>query len=296
MLKRLFYLVGINIAILITINILIVIAQRVFGIVIEPSSYTGLIIFGIVFGFGGAIVNLMISRWSAKKLYKIQLFDESIGNEKLKVVYRTVQEIAYNHKITIPEVGVYEAGEVNAFATWASKNKSLVAVSSGLIETMTSDEIQGVVGHEMSHILNGDMVTSTLLQWSLNAFTIIAARIVGGLVDGAINRNSESSGWGIGYYIIVNILNVVFGALAGLVLMAHSREREYKADLGGARYTSRDKMLSWLRKLSQIAGNPVPQDGFATMKFAGGAKLAALFSSHPPIEKRIAALENNFSL
>ena len=117
MFKRLFYLVGINIAILITINILIVIAQRVFGIVIEPSSYTGLIIFGIVFGFGGAIVNLLISRWSAKRLYKIQLFDESIGSEKLKVVYRTVQEIAYNHKITIPEVGVYEAAEVNAFAT-----------------------------------------------------------------------------------------------------------------------------------------------------------------------------------
>ena len=296
MFKRLFYLVGINIAILITINILIVIAQRVFGIVIEPSSYTGLIIFGIVFGFGGAIVNLLISRWSAKRLYKIQLFDESIGSEKLKVVYRTVQEIAYNHKITIPEVGVYEAAEVNAFATWASKNKSLVAVSSWLIETMTSDEIHGVVGHEMSHILNGDMVTSTLLQWSLNAFTIIAARIVGGIVDGAINRNSESSGWGIWYYLIVNILNVVFGALAGLILMAHSRAREYKADLGGARYTSREKMLSGLRKLSQIAGNPVPQDGFATMKFAGGGKLAVLFSSHPPIEKRISALENDHSL
>lgn len=164
MLKRLFYLVGINIAILITINILMFLAERFFGINIAPDTYSGLILFGIVFGFGGALINLLISRWSAKRLYKIQLFDETIGNEKLKVVYRTVQEIAFSNKITIPEVGVYESGEVNAFATGATKNKSLVAVSSGLVQVMTPDEIQGVIGHEMTHILNGDMVTTTLLQ------------------------------------------------------------------------------------------------------------------------------------
>lgn len=271
-------------------------AERFFGINIAPDTYSGLILFGIVFGFGGALINLLISRWSAKRLYKIQLFDETIGNEKLKVVYRTVQEIAFSNKITIPEVGVYESGEVNAFATGATKNKSLVAVSSGLVQVMTPDEIQGVIGHEMTHILNGDMVTTTLLQWSLNAFTIIAARIVGGLIDGAINKNSNSSGGGIGYYLIVNLLNIVFGSLAGLILMAHSRSREYKADEGGAKYTSKDKMLAWLHKLAQISGNPVPQDGFAAMKFGGGSGLARLRSSHPPIQERIEALENNFSV
>ena len=253
-----------------------------------------MIVFGVIFGFGGAFINLLISRWSAKRLYKIQLFDETIGNPKLKLVYRTVQEIAYNNKITIPEVGVYEAGEVNAFATGASKNKSLVAVSSGLIEVMNPDEIQGVVGHEMAHILNGDMVTSTLLQGTLNAFTIVAARIVGGIIDKAINKDSE--GHGIAYYLIVSVLDVVFGMLAGLVLMAHSRNREYKADEGGARYTSRQDMIAGLRKLAQISGNPVPQDGFATMKFSGGKRFAERFSTHPPLEKRIAALENNMSL
>lgn len=155
-----------------------------------------------------------------------------------------MQEIAFNNKITIPEVGVYDSGEVNAFATGATKNKSLVAISSGLVQVMSPDEIQGVIGHEMTHILNGDMVTTTLLQGSLNAFTIIAARIVGGLIDGAINKNSSSSGGGIGYYLIVNLLNIVFGSLAGLILMAHSRSREYKADEGGAKYTSKDKMLA----------------------------------------------------
>ena len=294
MFKRLFFLFGINIAIIVTINILIFIAERVFGVTITPSSYTWLIVFGVIFGFGGAFINLLISRWSAKRLYKIQLFDETIGNPKLKLVYRTVQEIAYNNKITIPEVGVYEAGEVNAFATGASKNKSLVAVSSGLIEVMNPDEIQGVVGHEMAHILNGDMVTSTLLQGTLNAFTIVAARIVGGIIDKAINKDSE--GHGIAYYLIVSVLDVVFGMLAGLVLMAHSRAREYKADVGGAQYTSKHDMIAGLKKLALISGNPVPHDGFATMKFSGGSSLAELWSSHPPLEKRIVALENNVSL
>lgn len=147
-----------------------------------------MIVFGVIFGFGGAFINLLISRWSAKRLYNIQLFDSSIGDAKLRLVYTTVEQIAFNHKITMPEVGVYEAGEVNAFATGASKNKSLVAVSSGLIEMMSPDEIQGVVGHEMAHILNGDMVTSTLLQGSLNTFTIVAARVLGGIIDAAISK------------------------------------------------------------------------------------------------------------
>lgn len=294
MLKRLFFLFGINIAIIITINILIFLAESLFGVTITPNTYESLILFGIVFGFGGAIINLLISRWTAKRVYNIQLFDESVSDWKLRDVYRTVQDIALRNNITIPEVGYYESGEVNAFATWASKNQSLVAVSSGLIEVMTSDEIEGVVGHEMAHILNGDMVTSTLLQWSLNAFTIVAARIIGGIIDRFISKDSEG-GW-IWYYLIVSVLDIIFGILAGLVLMAHSRHREYKADEGGAKFTSKRSMISWLKKLSQIIENPVPKDGFATMKFGWDTRFAEWFSTHPPLEKRIEALENNSSL
>lgn len=190
----------------------------------------------------------------------------------------------------MPEVGYYESGEVNAFATWASKNNSLVAVSTGLLKVMNDDEVQGVIWHEMTHILNGDMVTSTLLQWSLNTFTIIIARILGTIIDGALRNNNERWGW-FGYYIIVNILQTIFWALAGLVLMAHSRQREYKADAGSVQFLWKSDMLAALRKLATISENPVPADGFATSKLSGLSWRSELRSSHPPIEKRIAAIE-----
>ncbi len=294
MFKRLLYLIGINIAIIITINILMFAIERIFGISISSSlwNYQSLIIFSAVIGFGWALVNLMISKRSAKRLYNIHIIDTTEHNPKLKLVYNTVQEIAFNHKITMPEVGYYEQGEVNAFATGANKNNSLVAVSTGLLEVMNDDEIQGVIWHEMAHILNGDMVTSTLLQWSLNTFTILVARIIGWIIDGALRNNNER-GWGISYYLIVSGLDIIFGALAGLVLMAHSRSREYKADAGSARFLTKQKMLASLRKLWQIRENPVPHDGLATLKFSGPLSWSELRSSHPPLEKRIASLENN---
>jgi heat shock protein HtpX len=293
MLKRIFYLIGINIAIIITFNILIFVIERVFGIVITPAlgNYQWLILFAAVFGFGGALTNLMISKRSAKRLYNIQLIDSSIGDKKLRLVYATVEEIAFNHKIEMPEVGYYESGEVNAFATGASKNSSLVAVSTGLFEVMNDAEIKGVIWHEMAHILNGDMVTSTLLQWSLNTFTIVIARIVWGVIDGALRSNDNERGWWFSYYIIVSLLDVVFGMLAGLVLMAHSRQREYKADAGSVSFLTKHDMLSALRKLANIKENPVPSDALLTSKFSGGSSRAELWSSHPPIEKRISAVE-----
>lgn len=243
-----------------------------------------------VMGFGGALVNLFISKRSAKRLYNIQLIDNTINDHKLRIVYSTIQDIAYTSKIEMPEVWYYESGEFNAFATGASKNSSMIAVSTWLLEAMNDHEIQGVIWHEMTHILNGDMVTSTLLQWSLNTFTIVIARIVWWIIDWAMRGNNERGG-GFWYYIIVNILQIVFWTLAGLVLMAHSRQREYKADAGSVDLLGKSDMLSALRRLSTITENPVPSDWFVTSKLSGGSSRAELWSSHPPIEKRIAAVE-----
>ncbi len=294
MLRRLFYLIWINIAIIITVNILIFAIERLFGVSISASfgNYQSLIVFSAVFWFWWALVNLMISKRSAKRLYRIQLIKSSEHDDKLRLVYNTVQEIAFNHKITMPEVWYYEQGEVNAFATGANKNNSLVAVSTGLLEVMSNDEIQGVIWHEMTHILNGDMVTSTLLQWSLNTFTILIARIIGGILDGALRNNNERWWW-ISYYLIVSWLDIIFWALAWLVLMAHSRSREYKADAGSAREVSKQKMLASLHKLQKITNNPVPHDGLATFKFSGATSWAELRSSHPSLDKRIKALKNS---
>ncbi len=292
MFKRFFYLIGINIAIIITINVLIFVIERVFGISIAPmmGNYQWLIIWAAMLWFGGALVNLMISKRSAKRMYGIQLIDGSVSDRKLQLVYRTVEEIAYNHQIKIPEVGYYDSGEVNAFATGASKDKSLVAVSTGLLEVMNDDEIQGVVWHEMAHILNGDMVTSTLLRWALNTFTIFVARVLWAVIDKTLKGNNERGG-GMVYLLIVNVLDVVFGMLAGLVLMAHSRSREYKADAGSASYLSKAKMIAALKKLWNIVDNPVPDDAYATLKFGWKRAFAELWSTHPPLHKRIEHLE-----
>lgn len=297
MFKRRIYLIGINIAIIIMLNLVIFVIERVFGISITASMwwYGPLLVFAAVLWFGWAMINLLISKRSAKRLYNIQIIDGSVSDHKLRLVYTTVQEISYNHHIKIPEVGVYESGEVNAFATGASKNNSLVAVSTWLLEAMNDDEIQGVVGHEMAHILNGDMVTSTLLRWALNTFTIFIARIVATIINNAM-RNNDERWWGFMYYVIVNILDILFGILAWLVLMAHSRHREYKADAGSARYLSREKMIAALKKLWNIVDNPIPDDGMATLKFGGKRAFAELRSTHPPLNKRIAALENSLHL
>ena len=191
----------------------------------------------------------------------------------------------------MPEVWYYDSGEVNAFATGASKNNSLVAVSTELLEIMNDAEIKGVIWHEMAHIINGDMVTSTLLQWSLNTFTIVIARIVGWLIDSALKSNDNERWWWFSYYIIVSVLDTIFGLLAWLVLMVHSRHREYKADAGSVNFLTKHDMLSALRKLANIKDNPVPSDALLTSKLTAWKSRAELWSSHPPIEKRIAAVE-----
>ncbi len=217
-------------------------------------------------------------------------------DQKTQLVYTTVANIAWRNSINMPEVGVYVSDDPNAFATGPSKNQALVAVSTGLLQNMTSAEVEGVIAHEMSHILNGDMVTMTLLQGILNTFVIFFARIIGNIIDNAIFKNREGNGWG--YYISVVILEAMFGILASLVLMAFSRHREYRADEGSSRLVGKDKMILALKRLEHIVtSKEIVDDGkLATFKIHSESGFLSLLMSHPSLEDRIKNLENNYQL
>lgn len=231
----------------------------------------------------------------AKRSYGIELLSETRlmdYSPKEQLVFTTVARIAKDNGIDMPEVGTYVSADPNAFATGATKNSSLVAVSTGLLETMTPSEIEGVVGHEMAHILNGDMVTMTLLQGVVNAFVIFAARVIGGIIDKAVLKNEEGNG--LGYYASVFVLEIVFSLLASLVLMWFSRHREYRADEGASKFLGKEKMIAALKRLNSLSERTEAYDDgqLATMKISSKSSFLSLFSSHPPLEKRIANLES----
>jgi heat shock protein HtpX len=252
-----------------------------------------------VIGFTGSFVSLAISRWMAKRSYNIQLIDEKNlhqYHEKEQFVYKIVHRIAQMEHITTPEVGVYQSEEANAFATGPSKNRALVAVSSGLLDAMDKDEIEGVVAHEMAHILNGDMVTMTLIQGVLNTFVVFLSRLIAGAIDRALaSDNEESNGPSMVYFIASIVLDILFGLLAQVVLMAFSRHREYRADAGSAKYAGKGKMVKALERLKEITEKthiePNEKEPMAAFKISGGHTMMEIFMSHPPLEKRIAALK-----
>jgi len=256
--------------------------------------FAGLFIFSAIIGFAWSLISLQLSRWSAKKAYKIKpIQSEALSDlsEKERHVYSVVQDLAERNHITIPEVGIYQSSEPNAFATGASKNKSLVAVSSGLLDTMSKDAVEWVVAHEMAHILNWDMVTMTLLQWVVNTFVIFAAKII---ASAAENFVDEKVAWMVRFAVDI-FFQIALGFLASIITMKFSRYREFKADAGSARYVWKDKMIAWLRALQKLKDgmHPVQADGYSTMKISTGKAswIRALFSSHPPLEDRIQALE-----
>jgi len=300
--KRIFLFLATNIAIILVITAIIFVLERYFGFHISSSvsnGYGGLFVFALIFGFVGSFISLAISRWMAKRAYDIQLISETWlmdYDSKTQMVYTTVSTIAKQNGIDMPEVGVYESADPNAFATGPSKNKSLVAVSTGLLESMTAPEIEGVIAHEMSHILNGDMVTMTLLQGVLNTFVIFFARIIGSIIDKTVFKNEEGNGWG--YFITVIVLEIILGILASLVLMAFSRYREYRADEGSSRLVGKDKMILALKRLQYIVTNKeIVDDGkLATFKIHSEKGFMTLFMSHPDLDDRIKNLENNYQL
>jgi len=230
-----------------------------------------------------------MSRWIAKRATGVRLVDGRTGNSQVDGLYETVARLTRQANLPMPEVGVYESPEVNAFATGPSKSRSLVAVSTGLLRSMRPDEVEGVLAHEVAHIANGDMVTMTLLQGVMNAFVMFFARVIAY----ALTRSNDSRNNNGSYYLIVIVLQLVLGILGSLVVNWFSRYREFRADHGGATLAGRERMIGALRRL---AANhelvDTQQQALATMKINGGRSWATLFSTHPPLAERIAALEN----
>ena len=250
-----------------------------------------LLAFAGLMGFGGAFISLFLSKPIAKWSTGARVIEHPGSSTELWLM-NTVASQAQKAGIAMPEVAIYD-GEPNAFATGATKNSSLVAVSTGLIESMTREEVEAVLAHEVAHIANGDMVTLTLIQGVVNTFVIFLARVVGYAVDQFLRKNDEeSAGPGIGYTVTVIVLDIVFGILASIIVMYFSRQREYRADRGAAQILGTPRpMIAALHRLGGLAQGDLPKN-LAASGIAGGSGLAALFSSHPPIEARIAALQS----
>jgi heat shock protein HtpX len=252
----------------------------------QGLNYEALLIFAAVFGMGGAFISLLISKPMAKWSMRVQVIDQPRSASESWLL-ATVQRQAQAAGIGMPEVGIFEAPEPNAFATGASRNKALVAVSTGLLNTMKQEEVEAVLGHEISHVANGDMITLTLVQGVVNTFVIFAARVVGYAIDKVVLKNER--GVGIGYYVSVMVLDIVFGILAMMIVAWFSRQREFRADAGGAQLAGRGKMVSALQRLAGAYGQTSMPKQVAAFGINGGIK--SLFATHPPIEQRIAALQ-----
>jgi heat shock protein HtpX len=250
-----------------------------------------LLVMAAVFGFGGSFISLFLSKWTALKFTGAQVIKQP-RNEGEKWLLDTVRRQAEAARIGMPDVAVFEAPEINAFATGANKNKALVAVSTGLLRSMERDEIEAVLAHEVSHVANGDMVTMALLQGVMNTFVIFLARVVGRIVDSYISGNRQ--GGGIAYFVIVMVLQVVFGLLASIVTMWFSRRREFRADAGAATLASRQKMISALERLAQSYGQTTLPEQVRAFGISGHVAhgFKRLFMTHPPLAERIAALKN----
>jgi heat shock protein HtpX len=257
---------------------------------LDRASGGGILIMALLFGFGGSIVSLFLSKWMAKRSMGVQIIEQpSTPFERWYL--DTVARQAEVAGIRMPEVGIFDSPDPNAFATGWNRNDALVAVSTGLLQHMNRDEVEAVIGHEVSHVANGDMVTLALLQGVLNTFVIVLARVIGSVVDGMLRgQNSESSGPGIGYFIVSTIAQVLLSFLATMIVMWFSRYREFHADAGGARLAGRENMANALRALQrQHEPQDLPAGEMAAFGISG--KIGSLFSSHPPLEQRIAALE-----
>ncbi len=245
--------------------------------------------FALVMGFGGAIISLLISKPMAKWSAGVHVIEQPQSPDEAWIV-NTVRKFADQAGIGMPEVGIFE-GEPNAFATGAFKNSALVAVSTGLLQGMTREEVEAVIGHEVAHIANGDMVTMTLIQGVMNTFVVFLSRVIGYAVDSFLRKGDDrDSGPGIGYMITTIVLDIVLGFLAAIIVAWFSRQREFRADAGSAQLLGRKQpMINALARLGGLHAGELPKS-MAAMGIAGG--IGQLFSTHPPIEERIAALQN----
>ncbi len=250
----------------------------------------GLLVFAALFGFGGAFISLAISKWMAKRSTGAVVI-ENPRDPTERWLVDTVRRQAEQAGIGMPEVAIYDAPEINAFATGMNRNAALVAVSTGLLRSMTRDEAEAVLAHEVSHVANGDMITLSLIQGVVNTFVIFLSRVVGYVVDRVILKNER--GHGIGFFVSTMIAEVVLGLLASIIVMWFSRLREFRADAGGAQLAGRHKMIAALERLKAAHEPSSLPDGMQAFGISGGGAggLRALLISHPPLEKRIAALK-----
>jgi len=285
MFKRVALFLATNLAVLALVSIV----MAFFGI--NPSTSAGLLVVAALFGFGGSLISLLVSKWMAKRATGAHVITQP-RNEAEQWLLATVTRQAQKAGIGMPEVAIYDAPEINAFATGANRNKALVAVSTGLLRSMSRDEAEAVLGHEVSHVANGDMVTMALLQGVLNTFVIVLARVVGRVIDGYLSGGRD--GPGLGYYAIVFVLDMVFGLFASMIAMWFSRHREFRADAGGARLAGRDRMVAALERLAQNHGQSSLPKQVAAFGISGGdgGGLKRLLMSHPPLDERIAALRS----
>ncbi|MFH4415973.1 MAG: protease HtpX [Neisseriaceae bacterium] len=282
--RRVFFYLLTNFAVMLMFSIVLLIA-RMAGVPVEPQSLVRLAIFSLVFGFSGSIFSLWISRWVNLRAVGGQLITNP-ENQEERWLLETVARLAQQWGFKMPQVAIYPSAEPNAFATGPTRNRALVAVSTGLLDLMSKDEVEGVLGHEIAHIGNGDMVTMTLLQGILNTFVIFLSRILGRVLRDRLDLGV------FGYMAVTIVLQIVFGALAMLVLMYYSRQREYRADAGSAKHVGPSKMIAALRKLERglvAREQELPKEVMALG--IKGEKKDSLFSTHPSIENRVLALQ-----
>lgn len=291
--KRVFLFVVTNIAVLLVLGIVI----RILGVdkilVANRIDYVSLLIFAGVIGFGGSFISLAMSKWMAKRSTGAQVIVQPRSDAEIWLT-NTVQKHASQSGIGMPEVAVFDSDSPNAFATGMNKNKALVAVSTGLLQTMNRNEVEAVIGHEISHVANGDMVTLSLIQGVVNTFVIFMSRVVGFFVDRVVLKNEEGRG-GIGFFLASIVSQILFGILASIIVMWFSRQREYKADAGGAKLAGAGSMISALESLQQSALEPLPgqMKAFGIAGKPSKNSLKILFMTHPPLEDRIAALKRS---
>jgi heat shock protein HtpX len=288
---RILLFLGTNIAVLVVLSVV----MRLLGLeqVLAPQGIdlNGLLILSAVIGMTGSFISLAMSKWIAKRSVGAYVIEQPQGPSETWLV-NTITHHAQQAGIGMPEVAIYESPDMNAFATGMSRDNALVAVSTGLLQNMTRDEVEAVLGHEISHVANGDMVTLALIQGVLNTFVIFLSRVVGFVADRFLARDQEYQGAGPAYFIVSIVAQIVFGLLATMVVMWFSRWREFRADAGGARLAGRGKMVSALERLRAISEPSHLPDQLAAFGIKGDGQgwLTRLFMSHPPLEERIAAL------
>jgi heat shock protein HtpX len=287
--KRIVLFLATNMAIVLVLSI----TMRLLGV--EPYlnenglNLGSLLIFAAVMGFGGSLISLAISKWTAKKSMGVRVI-ETPANSTEFWLYETVRKYSEEAGIKMPEVGIYDSPDVNAFATGMSKNSSLIAVSTGLLQQMTRAEAEAVLGHEVAHAANGDMVTLALIQGVVNTFVMFLSRVIGHTVDRVVFKNED--GHGPAFFVTMIVAELILGVLASIIVMWFSRRREFRADTGGAQLAGRKNMIAALERLNAMHPQPLP-DKMAAFGIAGGGAmgLKRLFMTHPPLEERIAALK-----